>query len=176
MRHHTRSTMVRSRRGVAGLALMLSLLGACSGSADPQGSPDSISGSRAPVAEPTGGGPTAKTPETPETPETLGDERGVYLMDPATGAVEQISSAVGEVIGPEMSPDGSLLVYQSRAPDGTPQIFVQEAGGTEQQLTDFPAGARDPTWSPNGKRIAFAARSGDDNTDIFVMDADGGRI
>ena len=60
---------------------------------------------------------------------------------------------------PQFSPDGSLLAFLRRAPEGRPQLQVVRAGGGEPlALTDQPLGVSAFAWSPDGRRLVFAAR------------------
>lgn len=60
---------------------------------------------------------------------------------------------------PTYSPDGRLLAFVRREPDGKPQLHVVEAGGGEPvRLTDAPLGVGSPRFSPDGTRIAYLAR------------------
>jgi Tol biopolymer transport system component len=105
----------------------------------------------------------------------------IYVVDPRAGVATMLLSAPGSQANAELSPDGRLVVYESRAPGVPPQIFVLEADGTKRKLTDMKRGASDPTWSPGGTQIAFSGtrRGGGGSrfdSDIFVMNADGSRI
>ena len=97
--------------------------------------------------------------------------------------------------GPDWSPDGSTIVFQSPAePDpSTPQqIYTMRPDGSHiVQLTHFPSDpggltvkAFHPRWSPNGRHIVFAHTDahttlGADNvphSDLFVMRRDGSHL
>jgi len=158
---------------VAGLALVLVLSG-CTGTGEPMGTPDPVGEEQAPVAGSTGPSPLGATGG--EVPADVELEPGLYLVDPETGEAEPLLGAAGEAREPELSPDGSALVYQSTGARGIPQIFVLQ-DGRARRLTRLQGGAAEPTWAPDGSQIAFAGvmTEGEDS-DIFVMDADGGDV
>ncbi|HEY7659710.1 MAG TPA: hypothetical protein VIC58_03845 [Actinomycetota bacterium] len=125
-----------------------------------------------PVAQPTGEVSGGGSEDRASGVDTGSD---LYVVDPATGAIEPVLVRPGRQEDPERSPDGEWLVYQSVVPGGVDQIMLLEDDGTERRLTSVRGGATDPTWSPDGTQIAFAARWGNRaDTDIFVMDVDGG--
>jgi len=114
------------------------------------------------------------------TPVTESDsERTLYLWDPQTGDVEALFSVptqqAAQLDDAERSPDGTRIVFERQVADGTSQIYVLDADGTERPLTDLAGGAHDPTWSPDGETIAFAGSEvrGTD-PDIFAVDLVGG--
>jgi polyisoprenoid-binding protein YceI len=82
-------------------------------------------------------------------------------------------------LGPELSPDGSKLVYTRGIATETSgeadQIYVldQSRSARPKQLTDesFTATVW-PTWSPDGSKFAFA-RSEGESSSIWVMNANG---
>lgn len=58
---------------------------------------------------------------------------------------------------PQISPDGSKILF-TRGANGKSQLFVMHMdGGDPIQLTDLKQGAGSPTWSPDGKKIVFSA-------------------
>lgn len=120
--------------------------------------------------------------QAPSTPVPNAEARpDLYLVDPTAGTVTLLLAGRGSQSNAEVSPDGSKVVYESRAPGDPSQIFVLEADGTKRRLTHMKRGASDPTWSPGGTQIAFAGirrRDGDrrPDADIFVMNVDGSHI
>jgi TolB protein len=105
--------------------------------------------------------------------------------------VERVTNVMDRY--PQLSPDGSTLVFDSNR-TGISQIFTVKpnvnavspkprspntgprySSDTVQQITHLPFQARCPCWSPDMKKIAFA---GEPNgaSEIFVMDADGSHV
>jgi Tol biopolymer transport system component len=82
---------------------------------------------------------------------------------------------------PAFSPDGSKIVFDSDR-TGTWQVYVMDAGGSNQKQLTFDAQPKDqvPDWSPDGSKIAYVADThGIADTvspswgDIWVMNSDG---
>ena len=87
--------------------------------------------------------------------------------------------AVKGVADPQLSPDGTLVVYVvselDRATDknNSSLWLVPVSGGQPRQLTTAPGANNHPRWSPDGKTIAFVShRSGSDQ--IWLLPIDGG--
>ena len=83
------------------------------------------------------------------------------------------------VADPQLSPDGSLIVYVvaelDRATDknNSSLWLVPAAGGQPKQLTTAPGANNHPRWCPDGKSIAFVShRSGSDQ--VWLLPIDGG--
>jgi len=77
--------------------------------------------------------------------------------------------------GPQYSPDGSSIVFESTR-SGSYEIWRSRSDGTNLlQLTHFNNVTGTPRWSPDGKQIAFDSRV-PGNADIFVMDSEGGSL
>jgi dipeptidyl aminopeptidase/acylaminoacyl peptidase len=76
---------------------------------------------------------------------------------------------------PDVSPDGSRVVFDRQDMGGWSHIWVMNADGSAQtQLTPFSpnSGEYDPRWSPDGSAIVFTA-SGSVGTSLWLMNADG---
>ena len=88
---------------------------------------------------------------------------------------EFISSTRGES-GPQFSPDGSKIVFESTR-SGFYEVWLCRSDGSGlMQLTHFNASATGtPRWSPDGQQIAFDSRPAG-NADIFVIDVQGGPL
>jgi Tol biopolymer transport system component len=88
----------------------------------------------------------------------------------------QVSFAMdGADFDPDISPDGTKMVYASTQHKVTSDIYIKSIDGrVVTQLTSDPANDVMPKISPDGGRVAFASnRSG--NWDIYVMPITGGR-
>ena len=74
---------------------------------------------------------------------------------------------------PRFSPDGKLIVFDSRQSQGQSDIFVTPAdGGLPRNLTNHPATDSVPTWSRDGRFIYFHSdRNG--SSQVWKMRADG---
>lgn len=81
---------------------------------------------------------------------------------------------------PRWSPDGTEIAFESDQSNGTLNIHVMQADGTNvRALTDSALDRRSPRWSPDGTRIAYIARfeieggGGTTGSDLMVRPADG---
>lgn len=70
---------------------------------------------------------------------------------------------------PSLSPDATVLVYESTAELSLELFTLDLNTQVETQLTNNDYADWSPAWSPNGQRIAFAS-SRDENVDIYVID------
>jgi TolB protein len=73
---------------------------------------------------------------------------------------------------PALSPDGTLLVFQSNR-TGTFQIYTIKLGGTDlKQLTKGNFFSGTPSWSPDGKQIVYGTEP-QGKPEVWIMNADG---
>lgn len=81
----------------------------------------------------------------------------------------------GADFDPDVSSDGSLLVYASTQHRATADIYVKSVDGQAvTQLTNDPSQDVMPSISPDGQRVAFSSnRSG--SWDVYVVGIDGGQ-
>jgi Tol biopolymer transport system component len=81
-------------------------------------------------------------------------------------------STVGDE-GPQISPDGTQVAFQSQR-SGSAEVWVAQADGSgPTELTFRKNLSGSPRWSPNGGFIAFDSRVGD-HSQIFVIQGVGG--
>jgi len=77
---------------------------------------------------------------------------------------------------PQLSPDGTKLLYYSDK-SGNADIYSQPiVGGAATQLTKNPLGDIRARWSPDGKKIVFERGDKRRNQHIFMMDANGSNV
>ena len=111
----------------------------------------------------------------------------LFVLDPVSGAGEQITRGDFDVSAPAWSPDGAQLVFgaQIGQPEwsfGSDLHVVDAAGGAIRTLTGGEGPAGSPAWSHDGRSIAFLGHlHGDDaggrfNTELLLIDAAGGPI
>ncbi len=84
----------------------------------------------------------------------------------------QITDTGGEETTPAISPDGTTVMFASRA-RGTWDIYAQRVGGRNRTLVigDSVRQEQGPAFSPDGQQVAFY--EGDDDGGIFVAGATG---
>lgn len=86
---------------------------------------------------------------------------------PAAAAEPKFLTTVRDAY-PVLSPDGSILLFQSTR-NGRWGLHTATAdGGNLKVLLDSGDDPTTPTWSPDGRRIAFVANSGG-STEIFTI-------
>lgn len=97
------------------------------------------------------------------------------LPTDGSGSAVPLTEQAGDA-DPVWSPNGDMIVFRRRTPDGWSRICVMNADGSgEQSLTQGPWIEQDPTWSPDGAWIAFKSnRNGRLPGDqVWVMDRSG---
>jgi TolB protein len=107
----------------------------------------------------------------------------IYKMD-VNGSNNKL--IIKNAASPKWSPQGDKIMYTISGKDGSSQISVANADGSNQkQLTSsvspvwwdtgFPRdGNGDPHWTPDGKKIVYVSYE-NDKPEIFIMNADGSK-
>lgn len=95
------------------------------------------------------------------------DGQAIYIAD-ANGAnpVRLTDPTEMYASDPEISPDGSTVVFEANDFEGPNQIWRVDVDGTNlTQLTNDENYNNDPDWTPNGDRISFTTSREADNWD-----------
>ena len=82
----------------------------------------------------------------------------LWLLDTASGAARQLTTAEGTDADPAWSPDGGTVVFVSkRGADDVASLYTIRAdGGEAQKVLELPLSISSPKWLPDGRRIVFA--------------------
>jgi Tol biopolymer transport system component/DNA-binding winged helix-turn-helix (wHTH) protein len=91
----------------------------------------------------------------------------------AAGPSEKLISSTRFESGPQFSPDGRKIAFESTR-SGAYEVWICQSDGSGLvQLTRFNSHTGTPRWSPDGQQIAFDSRAAG-NADIYVIDSEGG--
>ena len=94
----------------------------------------------------------------------------IYELNLSSGVVTQLTSGLGVLKAPEISPDGKSIVFGLGTSNGAEQVWVMDRSGANPHKI-FGQGW-DPNWSPDGSQILFASNREGANQ-LFVINADG---
>ena len=101
---------------------------------------------------------------------------GIKALNLQTGEVVDLTTApMTADCMPELSPDGSGLLFDTEADLVGHEIYMLTSDGTYTRLTDNFAMDTHAVWSPDGSEIAFASDEGG-NFDVYVMNLESGEI
>ncbi len=86
-------------------------------------------------------------------------EDDLWTVAATGGIARRLTSNLGRVSAPALSPDGSKLAFTGRD-EGYPEVYVMPAtGGAAQRLTYLGADTQVVGWSPDGQAIIFSSSS-----------------
>ncbi len=108
-------------------------------------------------------------------------EDDLWTVSVDGGIARRLTSNLGEVTTPRLSPDGSLLAFVGRE-EGGPEVYVMPSdGGQERRLTYLNSNSHIVGWSQDGKEILFTTSYGQVNRREMALfsiraDAENGEI
>jgi Tol biopolymer transport system component len=80
----------------------------------------------------------------------------IVLLDPATGAVEQLTHDRAKDVEPSFTPDGKAVVFRSDR-DGISNLYALVLSGRRLvRLTNVLGGAFQPSVSPDGRSVVYS--------------------
>lgn len=81
----------------------------------------------------------------------------LWLMDSASGATRQLTSAESTDGDPKWSPDGGSIAFVSkRGSDEVASLYIIRAdGGEAEKILELPLALSNPRWLPDGRHIVF---------------------
>ncbi|MBI3150579.1 MAG: PD40 domain-containing protein [Chloroflexi bacterium] len=79
----------------------------------------------------------------------------IYEVEIASGVITQLTDRLGNLNGPEISPDGSTIVFKLSSANSNQLWLMDRDGSNPRQIPN--ASGWDPTWSPDGNFILFAS-------------------
>jgi TolB protein len=96
----------------------------------------------------------------------------IYEMSLATGNTKQLTSRLGVLNSPEISPDGKYIVFMRWTVNSNRNTIniMDRAGNDPENLVRITGW--DPSWSPDGKQILFASDM-DGSIQLYIVDAKG---
>jgi TolB protein len=99
----------------------------------------------------------------------------IMEMDLKDDAPRRLTDRLGALTGPEISPDGTSIVFMRSPPASDEyQIWIMNRDGANpRRLLD--TSGWDPTWSPDGSQILFASDR-DGPIQLYVADLNGAVI
>ena len=98
----------------------------------------------------------------------------IYELTLATGAVKQLTDRLGLLNAPEISPDGTQIIFTHwiESTDRNEVWVMRRDGSNPHRVADVTGW--DPTWSPDGTQVLFASnRSGPNQLWAMALDGSG---
>jgi hypothetical protein len=94
------------------------------------------------------------------------------LISPVPAESTRLTTNTSDDRFPRVSPDGSLIVFNSNR-DGNHEIYTMASdGGRQARITNSNGTDEAATWSPDGSKIVFQSNR-DGDFEVFIMNRDG---
>lgn len=109
---------------------------------------------------------------------TRGGAKGVFLLDPASAALELKPLLSGPLRAGPATPDGAallLLPTEEDAPGPPLRLLPLRPQGAPRPLGPTAGHVRDPSWAPDGRWLVFESGWRSEH-DLYRVDRDGGGL
>lgn len=106
-----------------------------------------------------------------------GGSTQIWIMDVATGDLQQLTDGPGAAVHPAWSHDGSRLAYVDKPASGAqrPRLMVYSMSSASSiELSHEISAEAQPAWSPDGTRLGVVERSGG-SAQLLLFATDGSR-
>jgi Tol biopolymer transport system component len=102
---------------------------------------------------------------------------GLWLLDPARGTESRFTFTGMHDGSPQWSPDGSRVVFNSKRPGESQNLYVKLAGGAtpEEALLKSDVAKSPTNWSADGRFVVYDSDGGKTSSDIWVLPLAGDR-
>ena len=103
-----------------------------------------------------------------------GDTSEISEMQLATGVSQQLTFLDKALGSPEISPDGTEIIFHYRSGNSVVSLWIMSRDGAAQEelFSESDKDVHDGTWSPDGTQILFAMGK-DDKNKLYIMDLNG---
>lgn len=96
-------------------------------------------------------------------------EDDLWRVSAGGGTAVRLTTNLGEVSRPYLSPDGQTIAFTGREEGGSEVYCMPAEGGLEQRLTYLGAGLQVAGWTPDGSSIIFASNAGQPFQKMFML-------
>src|SRR5262245_44673366 len=87
-------------------------------------------------------------------------EDDLWTVPASGGIARRLTSNLGEVTYPALSPDGERLAFVGREEGGMEVYLMPSEGGSAQRLTYLNSNIRVVGWTPDGSGVVFTGNYG----------------
>jgi Tol biopolymer transport system component len=105
----------------------------------------------------------------------LSGNQEIWRLNQDGASPTQVTTDSRENGSPAWSPTGTTFAYYSKQADGSFQIMIRNADGSNPRKLTSQGHNFSPTFSPDGNWIAFMSDRGG-RMDIYIMDRTGGQV
>lgn len=101
----------------------------------------------------------------------------IYEINLSTRETKQLTDELGILTAPEISPDGTQIVFtNSDGPHEAIWLMGRDGSNAHSVYGTNLVSAWDPTWSPDGTQILFASNAPGGAIQLFTMNPDGSDV